>query len=81
MLGLRTPPPGSEPMIRNYVAALTLLALLLALLEPWLERVSAAKVARWWLTHWTLRGIAYATVAVTLIFFGGSSQKFIYFDF
>ena len=81
MLGLRMPPTGSEPMIRNYVVALTLLALLLALLEPWLERASATKVARWWLFHWTLRGMAYATVAVVLIFFGGSSQKFIYFDF
>jgi hypothetical protein len=36
---------------------------------------------RWGQLHFTLRGTAYAGIVLAVIFMGGSSQKFIYFDF
>jgi alginate O-acetyltransferase complex protein AlgI len=80
MLGLGST-TGAEPMIRSYVVILTAAALVFAFLEPWLERKASASLISWWETHWTIRGVSYAMVGIVLIFFGGSSQKFIYFDF
>jgi len=56
-------------------------SLLLTLLEPSIERFLRQGLQRWGQLHFTLRGTAYAGLALTLIVFGGSSQKFIYFDF
>lgn len=35
----------------------------------------------WWRVSYPLRGLAYANLVLLLTLFGGSTQKFIYFDF
>jgi alginate O-acetyltransferase complex protein AlgI len=67
--------------VRSYVQLLVWGSLLLTLLEPRIERGLQNGLQRWSQLHFTLRGTAYAGLALTLVFFGGSSQKFIYFDF
>jgi len=67
--------------VRNYVQVLVWGSLLLALLEPRIERGLTQGLQRWGQLHFTLRGTAYAGIVLAMIFFGGSSQKFIYFDF
>jgi D-alanyl-lipoteichoic acid acyltransferase DltB (MBOAT superfamily) len=67
--------------VRSYVQLLVWGSLLLTLLEPRIERGLRNGLQRWSQLHFTLRGTAYAGLALTLVFFGGSSQKFIYFDF
>ncbi len=79
MLGLGH--PVGEVAVRSYVQILVWASLLLVLLEPRIERGLKAGLARWSELHFGLRGTAYAGIALALIFFGGSSQKFIYFDF
>jgi len=69
------------PTVRHYVQALVWGSLLLTLLEPKIELVLRHGLQRWEQLHFTLRGIAYAGLVLVVIFFGGSSQKFIYFDF
>ena len=68
-------------VVRSYVHLLVWGSLLLTLLEPQLERGLRNGLHRWEQLHFTLRGTAYAGLALMLIVFGGSSQKFIYFDF
>jgi len=68
-------------MVRTYVQLLVWGSLLLALLEPHIERLLKQGLQRWGQIHFTLRGAGYASLALMLIVFGGSSQKFIYFDF
>ena len=79
MLGLGH--PVGEVAVRSYVQILVWTSLLLVLQEPRIERGLKAGLARWSELHFSLRGTAYAGIALALIFFGGSSQKFIYFDF
>jgi len=67
--------------VRGYVQWLVWGSLLLALLEPSIERFLKQGLQRWGHLHFTLRGTAYAGLALALIVLGGSSQKFIYFDF
>lgn len=67
--------------VRSYVQLLVWGSLLLTLLEPSIERFMRQGLQRWEQLHFTLRGTAYAGLALALIVFGGSSQKFIYFDF
>ncbi len=67
--------------VRSYVQLLVWGSLLLTLLEPSIERFLRQGLQRWGQLHFTLRGTAYAGLALLLIVFGGSSQKFIYFDF
>ncbi len=69
------------PFVRSYVQVLVWTSLLLVLLEPMIERGLRNGLQRWENLHFTLRGSAYAAIALAVIFFGGSSQKFIYFDF
>lgn len=69
------------PVIRSYVQILVWASLLLTLLEPRIERGLKVGLQRWSEMHFTVRGTAYAGLALATIFFGGSSQKFIYFDF
>ena len=69
------------PAVRNYVQVLVWLSLLFTLVEPGIERGLTRGLQRWGQLHFSLRGTAYAGIALALIFFGGSSQKFIYFDF
>lgn len=67
--------------VRSYVQALVWGSLLLTFLEPRIERSLRDGLMRWGQLHFTLRGTAYAGMVLAVIFFGGSSQKFIYFDF
>ena len=79
MLGLGE--AAGTTMVRTYVQILVWGSLLLTLLEPRIEQALKAGLGRWGQLHFTLRGTAYAGLALAVIFFGGSSQKFIYFDF
>lgn len=67
--------------VRSYVWLLTLVAMGVALAESWLVPALARALPRWARCPAWLRGSAYAACLLTLIFLGGSSQKFIYFDF
>lgn len=72
---------GEVRPVRTYVQILVWGSLLFVLLEPHIERGLRNGLQRWSQLHFTLRGTAYAGLVLTLVFFGGSSQKFIYFDF
>lgn len=79
MLGLAATP---EPVVvRSYVQLLVWGSLLLTLIEPQIERGLKRGLTGWGQLHYSLRGVTYAGLALAVIFFGGSSQKFIYFDF
>ena len=67
--------------IRHYVQVLIWTSLLFTLVEPAIERKLKQAMHYWEHLHFTLRGAVYAGITLTIIFFGGSSQKFIYFDF
>ena len=67
--------------IRHYVQVLIWTSLLFTLVEPAIERKLKQAMQYWEHLHFTLRGAVYAGITLTIIFFGGSSQKFIYFDF
>ena len=69
------------PVVRSYAQALVWGSLALVLLEPRIERTLRNGLQRWEQLHFTLRGGVYAGLVLAAIFFGGSSQKFIYFDF
>jgi D-alanyl-lipoteichoic acid acyltransferase DltB (MBOAT superfamily) len=71
----------NPPQVRTYVQLLVWASLLLTVLEPHLERGIASRLAAWARMHYSVRGVAYASLALAVIFFGGTSQKFIYFDF
>ena len=79
MLGLSS--TGEAPTVRYYVQALVWGSLLLTLLEPRIELGLKHGVQRWGQLHFTIRGAAYAGLVLAVVFFGGNSQKFIYFDF
>lgn len=79
MLGLGG--AAEVPAVRSYVQLLVWGSLLLTLLEPQIERGLKHGLQRWETLHFTLRGTAYAGLVLAVIVFGGSSQKFIYFDF
>lgn len=68
-------------IIRHYVQVLIWTSLLFTLVEPAIERKLKQAMQYWEHLHFTLRGAVYAGITLTIIFFGGSSQKFIYFDF
>ena len=75
-------PSGVTHVVRISEQALIAVALLFALGEPhivfWLQRQGPLN---WWRVSAPLRGLAYATLVLTLVIFGGVTQKFIYFDF
>jgi len=68
-------------IIRHYVQVLIWTSLLFTLVEPAIERKLKQAMQYWEHLHFTLRGAVYAGITLIIIFFGGSSQKFIYFDF
>lgn len=80
MMGL-APAATQAPFLRLYVHILVWASLLFTFLEPRLERYMAARLDAWGELHFSLRGLTYASLLLLAIFFGGSSQKFIYFDF
>ena len=81
MLGLAHP-VGGLPSIRSYEIAIIVASAVLVFAEPPIVgRLQRTGIRAWWKVPFLLRGSAYALLAVTLIVFGGSTQKFIYFDF
>lgn len=80
MLGL-APDATHAPSLRLYVHILVWASLLFTFLEARLERYLALRLDAWGAMHFSLRGLTYASLLLAVIFFGGSSQKFIYFDF
>jgi D-alanyl-lipoteichoic acid acyltransferase DltB (MBOAT superfamily) len=80
MLGL-APSTAEGVDVRSYIQLLLWASLVFAFLEPSLERVLCNRIKAWGTVHFTIRGLTYASLLLMIIFFGGSSQKFIYFDF
>lgn len=80
MLGLA--PKSAEGVdVRTYAQILLWASLVFAFAESYLEQALRNRLASWAGVHFTLRGLTYAGLLLAVIFFGGSSQKFIYFDF
>jgi hypothetical protein len=72
---------SAPPLLRSYVQILVWGSLLLTFAEPHLEGYMRNRLAAWGRLHFCWRGFAYAALTLAIIVFGGSSQKFIYFDF
>lgn len=72
---------ASPPPVRSYVQLLVWASLLLTFVEPHLERFFRKWLDAWGRLHFSLRGVSYASLALSIVVFGGSSQEFIYFDF
>jgi alginate O-acetyltransferase complex protein AlgI len=75
---------GVKPVgLRGFEIGLIVLGSAVALLEPLIVRwcLVVNLVNRWWTWSPVMRGVVYAVGVLTLIVFGGSPQKFIYFDF
>jgi alginate O-acetyltransferase complex protein AlgI len=72
---------AQAPEVRSYVWLLTVLTCVLVLLESSIVTFAADRLERWEKTHPLLRGTVYAAMVLSLLFFGGSTQRFIYFDF
>jgi D-alanyl-lipoteichoic acid acyltransferase DltB (MBOAT superfamily) len=74
---------SSELALRNFEKLVIAAGAFFALSEPLIVKWCAErKVAlRWWSLHPLIRGGSYAALVLTLVIFGGSPQKFIYFDF
>jgi alginate O-acetyltransferase complex protein AlgI len=58
-------------------------SLVIALLEPRIVALLTRRdpVELWWSRPAWLRGVGYAALVILLVVFGGSAQKFVYFDF
>jgi D-alanyl-lipoteichoic acid acyltransferase DltB (MBOAT superfamily) len=81
MLGVAHP-VASLPLVRSYEIAIVALSAIVVFAEPVIvERLQRTGIGAWWRVPFPLRGTAYAVVALMLIVFGGTTQKFIYFDF
>ena len=72
---------GEPPEVRSYIWMLTALTCTLVLLEPRIVAFAESRLERWEKLNSFARGSIYATVILILIVFGGSTQRFIYFDF
>ncbi len=68
-------------VVRSYTQILVWSSLLLSFVEGRIEEEFKQGLRRWGQLHFALRGMVYAGLVVAVIFFGGSSQRFIYFDF
>lgn len=80
MLGVNenlNPPPD----VRLYQNIIILASIILVALEPTIEKIFIKRFRNWKYTPFYLRGLAYASIALTVHIFGGTTQKFIYFDF
>lgn len=80
MFGLVTT-PTAEPVIRSYVLVGLAFSIFVTLIEPLIVSRMEKMHIYWWTVAWPIRGLCYFGCAMLLIVFGGSSQKFIYFDF
>lgn len=72
---------ASPPAIRSYVWLLTALTCALVLLESRIVSSCASSLDRWSKVTPLLRGGVYAAAILCVVVFGGSTQRFIYFDF
>lgn len=81
MLGLALP-SHAAPVVRSYETAIVTISAVLVFVEPFVvERWCRTRIAGWWRLPFPLRGTIYAAGALMLLVFGGTTQKFIYFDF
>jgi D-alanyl-lipoteichoic acid acyltransferase DltB (MBOAT superfamily) len=72
---------ASPPAVRSYVWLLTALTCVLVLLESRIVSACANGLDRWSRVTPLLRGGVYAAAILCVVVFGGSTQRFIYFDF
>lgn len=73
---------GSTLRFRLYEIGIVALSAVLIVAEPAIvRRVEQRGIGGWWRLPFPLRGVAYAGLALAVIAFGGTTQKFIYFDF
>lgn len=80
MLGMAQ--PAVLMPVRMYEIAGVLLTVGLVLVEPKIvDGFKRYGVGWWWRVPFPLRGLSYAALVLALVIFGGSTQKFIYFDF
>ncbi|SIQ74268.1 D-alanyl-lipoteichoic acid acyltransferase DltB, MBOAT superfamily [Aromatoleum tolulyticum] len=80
MLGLAE--PAALVSVRLYEVVGVLMTVVLVLIEPRIVAVFERRgVDWWWRVPFPLRGVAYASLVLAIVVFGGPTQKFIYFDF
>jgi len=73
---------GAPLQFRLYEIGIVALSAVLIVVEPALvRRAERQGIGGWWRLPFPLRGVAYASLALVVIAFGGTTQKFIYFDF
>lgn len=81
MAGLREA-TGAALSFRLYEVCIVGLAALLVIVEPYLVGFSERHgIGWWWRVPFWIRGGAYAGLVLSIVAFGGTTQKFIYFDF
>jgi alginate O-acetyltransferase complex protein AlgI len=81
MLGLAHP-SAAAPLVRSYEIAIVAISAILAFVEPLaIGRLEKTGIGMWWKVPFPLRGAVYALGSLILLIFGGTTQKFIYFDF
>jgi D-alanyl-lipoteichoic acid acyltransferase DltB (MBOAT superfamily) len=81
MLGLAMP-STALPSLRIYEIAGVLLTVGLVLVEPKIVGFfRRSGIDWWWRIPFPVRGVAYASLVVAVVVFGGPTAKFIYFDF
>jgi D-alanyl-lipoteichoic acid acyltransferase DltB (MBOAT superfamily) len=75
--------PGARALaFRRYEIAIVAAGAVLAAVEPWLVGFCERHgIDGWWRVPFVLRGAAYACLTLVIMTFGGTTQKFIYFDF
>ena len=82
MAGQHQPAAGAALGFRLYEVGIVAVAALLVALEPWLVHSAERHgIGGWWLKPFWLRGVTYAGLVLSVVVFGGTTQKFIYFDF
>ena len=75
-------PISPLPIVRSYEIAIVALSAIVVFIEPLVvTRLQKTGIAAWWKVPFPLRGTGYALCSLLLLIFGGTTQKFIYFDF
>lgn len=82
MIGL-VKPLNELASVRLFEITLVLGSVVIVLLEPIFVRLVEKTGVEWWWRHipFPVRGIVYASLILSVVIFGGATQKFIYFDF
>ncbi len=79
MLGLQQ--SVAVPEVRLYLQLMVAISIVLVFVEPLIERLFLKGFRRWCNVPFYIRGFVYASIAMAVHIMGGSTQKFIYFDF